>query len=394
MWSPLAGRRASRLRRPSRDTVASAGGAAVFSCSLGIAAVALPLLALRSGYTAVEVGVLAAVSAVAQMTTRLLLGAVMRLVGDWVLVLVAGAALCLSNGLVAVSAALVPFVLAALLQGVARGCFWTGSQAHVVRGDRPAVGAIATMNFVGSIGLLTGPVLAGLLAEHSPRTALGVASAVAAAAIVPALALDRLPPFQPPAGRSPTRIWRRSGVDVGCWASVSAGAWWSLLSSYVPVALNAARQPASTIGALVSVASAASVLGSVLVARVRGRWVMRSFVLGTVATGAALGLVVLVADAWWAAAALLAVSGLGAGALQTVGPAIATDSVHPEERGDAVATTGTFRAAALFTAPLAVAGAIAVIPLAAAMGLAGALITASAFVVHGRSSGLGDSADG
>jgi MFS family permease len=377
-------RRASRFRRPPRDTVASAGGAAVFSCSLGIATVALPLLALRTGYSPAQVGVLTAVSAIAQMATRLVLGAAMRLVGDWVLIVAAGAALCLSNGLVVASAALVPFALAELLQGVARACFWTGSQTHVVRGSGRSVGALATINFISSLGLLAGPVLAGLLVEHSPRTALGVGSAIAAAAMVPALALDRLPPFRPPVERSPGRIWRRSGVDVGCWAGVSAGAWRGLLSSYVPVALDAARQPASTIGVLVSVANGASVVGSALVARVHGRWVVRSFVLGTLATGVATGLVALAAEAWWAAAALLAVSGLGAGALQTIGPAIATDSVHPEERGDAIAAAGTFRAAALFAAPLTVAGAVAVIPLAVAMGLAGALITASAAVVHVR----------
>jgi MFS family permease len=372
-------------RRPSRDTIAAAGGAAVFSCSLGIASVALPLLALRSGYSPAEVGVLTAISAIAQMATRLVLGAAMRLVGDWVLVVAAAACLSISNGLVVASTALVPFALAELMQGVARACFWTGSQTHVVRGDTPAVGALATINFVSSLGLLAGPVLAGVLVEHSPRTALGVGAAVAGMAIAPALTLDRLPPFRPPPERSPARIWRRPGVDVGCWAGVSAGAWRGLLSSYVPVALDAARQPASTIGVLVSVANGASVVGSALVGRVRGRWVARSFVLGTLATGAATGLVALAAEAWWAAAALLAVSGLGAGALQTIGPAIATDSVHPEERGEAIAAAGTFRAAALFAAPLAVAGAIAVIPLTVAMGLTGALIAASAGLVRVRS---------
>lgn len=382
MWS------AATWRRPPRDTIASAGGAAVFSCSLGIASVALPLLALRSGYSPAEVGVLTAISAIAQMATRLVLGAAMRLVGDWVLVVAAAGCLCLSNGLVAASAALLPFALAELLQGVARACFWTGSQTHVVRGDSPAVGALATINFVSSLGLLAGPVLAGVLVEHSPRTALGVGAVVAAAAMGPALALDRLPPFRPPPGHSRGRIWRRPGVDVGCWAGVSAGAWRGLLSSYVPVVLDAARQSAATIGILVSVANGASVVGSALVGRVRDRWVVRSFVFGTLATGAATGLVALAAEAWWAAAALLAVSGLGAGALQTVGPAIATDSVHPEERGDAIAAAGTFRAAALFAAPLTVAGAVAVIPLAVAMGLAGALITASAALVRVRSPAL------
>ena len=369
--------------RRVRDQAASAGGAALFSCSLGIASVALPLLALRAGYTAAEVGILTAVSAIAQMATRLVLGAVMRRVGDWVLIVGAGLTLGVSSGLVALSAALVPFTVAQLLQGVARACFWTGSQTHVVRGDRRPVGALAAINFVSSLGLLVGPVLAGVLVEGSARTALAVGGAIAAAAVVPALLLDRLPPFSPPTDRPPGRIWRRPGVDTGCWAGVSAGAWRGLLSSFVPVALDAARQSAATIGMLVSVANGASVVGALIVGRVRGAWVRRSFRLGALAAGGGTALVTLAAGSAWAAAALLAISGLGAGALQTIGPAIATEAVHPEERGEAIAAAGTFRAAALFGGPIAVSGAVVVLPLAAAMGLAGVLIAASAAAGRG-----------
>lgn len=356
----------------------------MFSCALGIASVALPLLALRAGYSPAQVGVFTALSAIAQVATRLVLGAAMRLVGDWVLVVGAGFCLGVSNGLVAISAAIVPFVAGELLQGVARACFWTGSQTHVVRGRGRSIGALATINFVAGIGLLVGPVVAGVIIDSSVRTALVIGAAVAGAAMVPALMLDRLPAFSPPPERPLGRIWRRAGVDVGCWAGVNAGAWRGLLSSFVPVALDAARHSASTIGTLVSVANGASLLGSVLVARVRGPWIRRSYVLGMLGAGGATGLVVLAAGSWWLAAVLLAISGLGAGALQTVGPAIATDAVHPQERGEAIAAAGAFRAAALFGAPLAVAGAVAVLPLAIAMGAAGALIAASAAIVRGR----------
>ena len=50
----------------SRDTWASALGAGIYSLGLSIASVALPLLALRTGYTAAEVGVLTAVSALSR----------------------------------------------------------------------------------------------------------------------------------------------------------------------------------------------------------------------------------------------------------------------------------------------------------------------------------------
>lgn len=356
----------------------------MFSCALGIASVALPLLAIRSGYSPAEVGILTAVSAVAQMATRLVLGAAMRVFGDWLLVAGASVLLAGSNALVAVSAAVVPFVAGELLQGVARACFWTGSQTHVVRGTGRSIDALAIINLVSSIGLLLGPVVAGFLIEASVRTSLIVGAGVAAAALAPALMLERLPAFSPPSGRPPGRIWRRPGVDVGCWAGLNAGAWRGLLSSFIPVALESARQPASTIGALVSVANGASLIGAGLVARVRGSWIRRSYVVGTLTAGGATGLVVLTAESWLAAGLLLAMSGLGAGALQTIGPAIATDAVHPQERGEAIAAAGTFRAAALFGAPLMVAGAVAVLPLAAAMAAAGALIAASAVIVRGR----------
>ncbi|MPZ82099.1 MAG: MFS transporter [Actinophytocola sp.] len=369
--------------RPSRDQAASAGGAALFSCSLGIASVALPLLALRTGYSAAEVGILTAVSAIAQMATRLVLGAVMRRIGDWVLIVGAGLTLGLSSGVVAISAAVVPFTIAELLQGVARACFWTGSQTHVVRGDRRAVGALAAINFVASLGLLGGPVLAGVLVESSGRFALVVGAAIACLALPPALLLDRLPPFSPPAERPPGGIWRRPGVGVGCWAGVSAGAWRGLLSSFVPVALDAAGQTAAAVGVLVSVANGAALLGAAVVGRVRGSWVGRAFLLGSVAAGGGTALVTLAAGSAWSAAALLALSGLGAGALQTVGPAIATEAVHPQERGEAIAAAGTFRAAALFGGPIVVSGAVVLVPLAAAMVAAGVLIAATAAAVRG-----------
>ncbi|MDP9459374.1 MAG: MFS transporter, partial [Actinomycetota bacterium] len=46
----------------------------------------------------------------------------------------------------------------------------------------------------------------------------------------------------------------------------------------------------------------------------------------------------------------------------------------PEERGAVMAASGTFRAAALLTAPLAAAGLVAVAPVSVALAVGGALI--------------------
>jgi MFS family permease len=373
----------AQRRRPSRDTVATAGGAVLFAFSLGLATVALPLLAIHAGYSAAEIGVLTATSALSQMSTRLLLGAVMRVVPEWVLVVSAGMLLAASSGLVAASTALTAFVAAQLMQGVARACFWTGTQTHVVRGDRPAVGGLAMVNLLANTGLVLGPVLAGVLTERSPQLALGAGAVIAAVGCVPAALLERLPPFSPPSDRPPGRLWRRPGVDAGCWAGVTTGTWRGLLGSYVPVALSAAQLSSSTIGVLVAVASSAALTGTAIVGRLRRiRRLVWSYALGAAATGIATALVAVLAASPWAVGAALVVSGLGAGALQTVGPAMAAEAVHPQERGDVIAVTGTFRAGALFVAPLAIAGMLAAVPLTLAMGVVGTAIALPALTAR------------
>jgi predicted MFS family arabinose efflux permease len=372
-------------QRPSRDVVASASGAAVYSLALAIASVALPLLALRAGYSAAGIGALTAVSAISQMATRMVLGAVMRRWPDWTLVAASGLLLAVSNLTVVLSAALLPFVVAQLLQGVSRACFWTGTQTHVVRGPGRAAGTLATVNLVSSIGLLTGPAVAGVLSERTPVLALAVAAGVALVGMAPTFLLDRLPPFVPPEDRPPGRLWRRPGVDIGCWAGVSAGAWRGLLGSYVPVALDAARQSATTIGALVSVANAAALVGAVIAARVRQAWTSRVVLWGIVVTGLTTGLTAALADHVLLSAVVLAVSGVSAGVLQVLGLAVASDSVHPEERGEAIAVSGTFRAGALFAAPLAVAGLVVLVPLGPAVAVVGLVMTVPAVALRRRS---------
>jgi MFS family permease len=144
----------------------------------------------------------------------------------------------------------------------------------------------------------------------------------------------------------------------------------------VLVALERAGQSSRTIGVLVSGANGASVIGAVLVSRVPSRRMAAVFASATLAAGLGIALCAAVAASAPMAALALAVSGLGAGALQTVGPVLATDAVHPEERGEAIAAAGMFRAGVGFAAPLIVAGLIVVMPLTAAMALVGATVAA------------------
>jgi MFS family permease len=382
-------------RRPSRDQVATTGGAFVFAISLGLVSVVIPLAALRAGYSGAEVGVLVAVAALSQMAMRSTLGVVMRYLPDWTLVAGAAATLAMSCLVVALSTAVVPFVVGQLLQGVARACFWTGSQTHAVRTPRSStVSALATVNLASSTGLLVGPVLGGAYISGSGREALLLGAAFAAVGVVPASLLTRLPPFVPPIDRPRGGVWRRPGVSAGCWAGVTTGAWRGLLGSYVPLALDHARHSSSTIGALVAAANAAGLVGSGLVGRLHRGALARGFLAGTMAAGGATALIALGAGTVATAAALLVVSGLGAGALQTLGPAVATEAVHAEERGEAIAAAGTFRAGALLVAPLGVAGLLAVVPLAGAFAVVGVLMLAPVARVGGLERHLHGSAPG
>lgn len=377
------------VRGLRRDAVASLGGAAIFAIGLGIASVAVPLLALRAGYSAAEVGVIVAISAVSQTGTRLFMGSMMRRLPDKVFVVVSAASLALSCGVLVLSTTWLVFTVSQLLQGLARAFFWTGTQTHAVRMSASAVSALARVNLASGLGQIAGPLAAGLLIASSPQLALGVAGGISSLGMVTALLMVRLDPFAPrskQAGR--VRIWRRPGVDTACWASASAGAWRGLLGSYVPVALEHARQSSTTIGALVAVANGAQVAGSAVSGRLREGALRWSLVLGILASGVGVALVGPFAGVAVLTALVLAVSGMGAGALQTVAPAVASDSVGLEERGEAIASTGTFRAASLLMAPFAAAGLVTVIPLSAAIVAAGLLITVPVFgVVRLRSEG-------
>lgn len=347
-----------------------------FSFALGVASVAVPLQAIAAGYSAVEVGLLVATSAVSQMLGRAMLGRVMRRVPDWEIIAAACGFLALSCALIVVSSAPVPFVVAQLLQGLARACFWTGSQTHVVRGEGSSVRALASVNLVGNVGLLAGPVVAGvLIGGHDAGPALVVAAAAALLTVWPTSRLHRLPPFKKLSDRRPGLIWRRPGVWEGSHAGITAGAWRGLLGSYVPLVLVHAGQSALTVGVLVAVANASSILGAWVVRRLEEESsIRRTLLAGTPVTGLAVAATGPLAFSGSLSAVALAVSGVAAGALQTLGPAFAADAVHHEERGEAIAASGTFRAAALFIAPLATAGLVAAMPIGVAMLVTGALI--------------------
>jgi hypothetical protein len=334
-----------------------------FSLSLGAAGLVIPLLAVAAGYDPASIGVLTAISAVSQLGFRLGLPWLLTRFPDRTLIIAANVMMVVSFGLLVVNHELPAFVVAQLLQGASRALFWTASQTHAVRGRGGVVRSLAIVQTMGNVGQLIGPALAGLVAGQSLQAALVLAAVAAGVGLVSGIGMATLPPFPPQQRNGQPRIWRRPGVDLACWSSYSAGGWRAMLSSFVPVALAAAGQPPEVIGFLLMITEASGLAASGLLLRRRPpdvrRWLQLAVLMVTgtlIVFPAVTGIAPLVAIA-------LALGGIGSGLLMSLGPALATQSVLPAERGEAIAVTGTFRAAALLITPAAAAAALTFVTL-------------------------------
>lgn len=358
---------------PRRDTVFNVSATALYSLALSTIAVAFPLFALQSGYDAAMVGAIVAASAITQILARSAMGPLMRHIADKHLIAASAVLLAVSSGLFLVSAELWLIVVAQLIQGVSRALFWTANQTHAVRAHESAVRGLAMNNFWNGAGSLCGPLLCGLLLAFAPIQAPIAASALAAAlTVVPSALLVRFRPFVRvdhggDGHRIPRPVWARRELLPASLMSTAAGVWRGLLNSLVPVVLVHAGHDEATTSLLIGCANAAVLFASPIARRVQDRGIVFAtlagvgpIAIGLAATGLAPQLAPLVAVA-------LFVSGLGGGLAQTLGPSAATGAVHAEERGQAIASIGTFRAVALFVTPLAVAGLVLVIPAAATL---------------------------
>lgn len=350
--------------------------ALVYSASLAMLTITLPLLALAAHYSRPLIGVLTALSAVTQLVSRLGSAKAMRRVTDRNLVASACVTMALSALVLVWSHRVALFVIAELVQGVARGMFWTGTQAHVVRSRQMTVGRLATVNLVSSFGLLAGPPIAGILSARSFAMALWVAGALGlVSAVMAATLMSRLDVFASADSGPRQKVWSYPGVRVGCWAGTTAGAWRGLVGSYIPVALRAASESSALVGIMVGVANAASLVGTAAMGVIGSRRTRVSFAAGVLAAGGGVALTGITAHQAVLVAGFIALSGVGAGLLQTLGPATAATAVEMDRRGDAVAVAGSFRAGALFVSPVGTAALLDVTSLPAALLIAGALLS-------------------
>lgn len=378
---------AARERQPSRFESVHVGLAgALFTFAMGLSTVAIPLFALSTGYNAGEVGLLVALSACAQLGVRSVMGILMRHAAPKYFVVVSGVLMSLSCLVLVASAELWAFVCSQLAQGAARGFFWTGAHTHVVRTSKSSVAAIARINLTSGVGQILGPLLAGPAIQHlSVAWTLSCAGIIGALAVLPSSFMVWLSPLRPEKKRGAARsARRRSGVGMASWAGASAGSWRAMMNSYVPVVLAETGHAASAIGVVVAVANSMSIAGGAGAGWIRTRQLRLSLIVGMATAGVGLAMFGLLAGDLMAAAGVLAVSGLGAGLLQTVGPALASETVSHEARGEAIATAGTYRAGALLLTPLGVAGLLTVMATSAAVAITGLLMVSPVVLNRGR----------
>ncbi|MBD0423651.1 MFS transporter [Streptomyces sp. NPDC052309] len=372
---------------PGTDRAFSVVTTTLFSVSLGMVSVAAPVIAVQAGISTAAIGLLVALSGVSQIATRLCMGPLLRRFPDKLFVAFASGALAVSCALLVRETAMWAFAVSQLLQGLARALFWTGTQTHAIRAWPTSVGGLTVINIANGVGALVGPVLAGALAVRSLSLSLVVATVMGVLGLVSAALLRSFRPFRSAPqekGNGRRRLWLRPGVGAACAMTAGGGAWKGLMNSYVPVVLSHAGHAAPAVGALVTGANLAGLMGSAVSKRVQAAGLRPAMLLGLVPAGVGIGLTGLFPGSIVVATAMLFAAGLGAGVLQTVGPALAADSVGPEERGDAIATIGTFRAATLLAAPLGAGALVLVMSAGAALATAGALMSLPAVLVSLR----------
>ena len=356
-----------------REALAQYSGVVLFSLSLGITLVAYPLFLLDQGRSGTTAGVLIGMSGAVQVLTRWRLGAVMRVVSNSDIITAASALMGLSVGLLVLESGLVALVVSAFVQGVARACFWTGNQVQIVRSRRSTPKAIATLNTVATTGMLIGPALGGVIAQSSFRAAFAASAAAALVGVIPTVMLHRPPPFARVGGHSYRQLLSNRGVRVGVWASVAVGAWRGLLSSYVPIGLDASGSSEIVIGVVLAVANGAAAVGGYLAVGMEGPRVARGVarwgavtLAATLFVGFDMAVVVVMCA--------LVVGGAAVGLIQVLGIVAVSEAVPDELQGDAVTIAGVARGMTLAGAPLGVAALLGV-------GLGPAVLVVSAVLI-------------
>lgn len=366
MTSPRAG-------RDPGDLVAYVAATSIFALSLGISTVSFPLLAASRGFSTAEIGFVIGIAQIAQFPLRMILPPLMRRFTEVAVVSVAG--LLVGGAFVAMSssATMAAFVGSQVILGGGRACFWTAVQTQSVRS--PDGGRrLAILGTTTGVGLLIGPLIAGLLGSVSLTGAMAVGATLAVVSVLPSLRLHRFDKPTRSADRTAQAIWRGPGVVLGSWAAVTAGCWRAMLNAYLPVVLQAAGYSTAQIGLLLAVANLANIIGVSAALPMARRSTAGSLVGAVAITAGSMALFGIMTSTPWFVMVVLFCSGLGGGALQTLAPSVAVVGLDPWQKGNAMAVIGAWRSGAMLVAPLSVAAALAFVSFGAASGVLGVVL--------------------
>lgn len=356
-----------------------------FALALGIATVAIPLVALAVGYDAATVGLLAAVAAGAQLATRFTLPWLLGRFADRRLIALADVLMLAGFVLLLLSTALPVFIAAQIAIGASRAIFWTSSQTHAIRSGGPPVRRLVDLNLAGNAGTLTGPVLAGLLATVGLPLALGGAALAVAVSLAGTAFLRAFPPYDRRQSGGAWRLLQREGVDAACWANVVGGVWWSMIGSYVPVILVGAGLGPSIIGLLVTLSEGTGAAVLVALRRVPVAHIPRLVRIAAFGEMLALAGIAFAPALVAVYAPLLMLGGGCAGCVTVLAPALVAMAAGEHEQGDALALSGMFRAMAQLGAPALVSASLAVVTLPVSVAAIAIATAAPGLVLAARS---------
>jgi MFS family permease len=382
--------------------VTDAGEAATGSAGVLIHAIALvfsvinatiqllvPLYALYRGYSPLTIGVLAALPSVANVTLRLVFGRLSDRHGEAPILQVGGLIHIASalSFLLSTAIGLAPFVLAQLLQGVARSIFWTVGQTYVTKLPLRGGLNLGLFNGAGNLGMLIGMSGAGFWAlAFGYRGAFAIVAALA----IMYTGLTRMiasPPSEvtvPPRAEVTGETVRAGGLRLRpgpLWLAAAcsfvSGGTWAMAASFYPVYLSQLRYNDRAIGLLVML-MAAGMLGSSFASRhlAQGGRAPERFAFGfIVASGVGMAAVPAFQD-WRALAVLLLAIGFGSGACSFIYQLMVQQRSTWEARGSTMASIGLFGNLALFVLPTGIGLALTWISLRSALALAGLFLVA------------------
>jgi predicted MFS family arabinose efflux permease len=359
---------------------------------------ARPLVSYRTialGGGGLAVGVAASAFAVLSVLVAMPLGRWTDRTGRTPRLLSAGTVLCIgSAAALAVAPTLALVAAASALLGFAHVLLMVGAQNHVARlsADSALDRNFGYLTAAVAGGQLLGPLLAGLALGGSGSVTLGAtarASWYAAAVVVVALpvvvAVWRLSPRpdghpvrtgeELPARLSTRDLARRPGVPTGLLASMALLSAVDLLTAYLPLVAEERGIAPATVGVLLALRAAASLVSRIGLGALAARFGRRSLIVAsTLGSAAALAVVALpLPGVLWMALALV-VGGLLLGIGQPLTMTGMVRAVPPNARGAVLALRLVVNRVGQVALPLGAGAAAGGLGAAAALWFAGGVL--------------------